>query len=72
MFDVEHKGWSIYTVRKAKRDAGPKHVGDGKFRQQNRLSSPIYVVGGFFRFFYVANGIFRHPHVLIMRHAQLF
>jgi hypothetical protein len=26
-----------YTVTKAKRDAGSKHVGDGKFRHQHTL-----------------------------------
>jgi hypothetical protein len=55
---------SVYTIRKAKRDAGPKHVrtvGDRKFRQLHRLSGQIYVVGGFFRSFYVDDGIFRRP-----------
>jgi hypothetical protein len=27
-----------YTVTKAKRDAGPQHMGDGKYRHQRRLS----------------------------------
>jgi hypothetical protein len=33
---------SYITVRKAQRDAGPAHVGDGKFRQPHRFSNPIY------------------------------
>jgi hypothetical protein len=41
------------VLRKAKRDEGPKHVCDGKFRQRHRLSGSINVVGGFSRSFYV-------------------
>jgi hypothetical protein len=62
----------VHSVRKAKRDAGSKQVGDGKFRQPLRLSGPIYAVGGFFRSFYVEDGIFRHPHVLVLSNAWIF
>jgi hypothetical protein len=37
-----------YTVRKAKRDAGPQHKGDGKFRYSYRKRDPISGVDGFF------------------------
>jgi hypothetical protein len=45
----------ILTVRKTKRDAGPKHVRvrDGKLRHPHRFSGPIYVDDGFFRPFYM-------------------
>jgi hypothetical protein len=55
MDKISHIQQLCITVRKAKHVAGPKHVGDGKF--------PIYVVGGFFRSFYVDDGIFHHQHV---------
>jgi hypothetical protein len=51
------------TVRKIKRDAGPKHVGTER----------EYLVGGFLRSFHVADGIFPSPNMfLVLRHAQLF
>jgi hypothetical protein len=28
--------FTLYTVKKAERDAGPKHEGDGKFRHPHR------------------------------------
>jgi hypothetical protein len=61
------------TVRKAKRDAGPKHVGtENSVSHIYILRGPIYVVGGFFRSFCVDDGIFLHPLVLVMHHARLF
>jgi hypothetical protein len=63
---------TICTVRKAKSEAGPQHKGDGKFRHPYRLKGPISGVDGFFRSFYVDYGIFRHPRVLVLRHARLF
>jgi hypothetical protein len=51
------------------RDAGAKHKGDGKFRQSLRLSDPIYVDDGFIRPIYVDDEIFRHPYVVLLRHA---
>jgi hypothetical protein len=62
----------LYTVGKAKRDAGPQHMGDVKFRRPHRQRALIYVVGGFYRSFYVDDGIFRHPCVSVLRHARLF
>jgi hypothetical protein len=53
------------------RDAGAKHKGDGKFRQSHRLSGPIYLDDGFFRLVYVEDGIFRHPCIVLLRHAWL-
>jgi hypothetical protein len=38
----------IYTVKKAKLDAGPKHVWDGKCRHPRKSSGPVYVDDGFF------------------------
>jgi hypothetical protein len=49
--------------------AGTQHVGAGKFRHPRRSSDPIYVGGGFFRSIYVDDGIFRHPHVVLLRYA---
>jgi hypothetical protein len=59
------------TVKKTKRDVGPKHVGEGKFRHPRRSTGSIYVDNGFFRLIYVYDGIFRQPHVLGLRHAWL-
>jgi hypothetical protein len=63
---------SIYTIKKAKSDAVPKHLWNGKFRHpprsigkirhQHRLGRSIYVDGGFFR----------PMHVSGLRHAWLF
>jgi hypothetical protein len=52
-----NKPWRslCYTVRETKRDAGPKHVCDGKLRHPHKFSGPIYV----------DDGIFRHRHVLV-------
>jgi hypothetical protein len=33
--------FTLYTVEKPSANAGPEHVGDGKFRQPRRLSGPI-------------------------------
>jgi hypothetical protein len=63
---------TLYTVRKAKRDARPQDKGDGKFRHPYRYRGPISDVDGFFRSFYVDDGIFRHPRVLVLRPARLF
>jgi hypothetical protein len=59
----------ILTVKKAKRDAGPKHVGDGKLRHPHKLSGLIYDGDEFFQSIYVYDGIFRHPHVSGLCHA---
>jgi hypothetical protein len=42
-----------YTVRKTKRDAGPKLICDRKFR-------PVYVDDGFFRLFHFNSGFYLH------------
>jgi hypothetical protein len=56
-------------LKKAERDAGPNHEGDvklhhprkmiGKIRQQQRMRLSIYM----------GDGIFRHPFVVVLRHA---
>jgi hypothetical protein len=40
---VEYQSWElcIYTVKKAERDAGPKHEGDGKFHHPRRTIGKI-------------------------------
>jgi hypothetical protein len=43
------------------RDAGAKHMGDGKFRHPNRMSGPIYV----------DDGIFRHPWVVVLYYTSV-
>jgi hypothetical protein len=60
-----------FTYSANKNSAGVQHVGAGKFRHLRRLSGPIYVDGGFFRSIYVADGIFRHLHVVLLRHTWL-
>jgi hypothetical protein len=62
----------MYTVKKAERGAGLKHEGDGKFhyprgrigkiRQHQRLGLSIDM----------GDGIYRHPCVVVLRHAWLF
>jgi hypothetical protein len=37
----------MYTIKMTERDAGTKHVGDGKFRHPRRSSGPIYDEDGF-------------------------
>jgi hypothetical protein len=44
-------------------------VDAGKFSHLRRSSGPIFVDDGFFRSIYVDGGIFRHPHVVLLRHA---
>jgi hypothetical protein len=51
------------AVTKAKRDAGPNNVGNGKFRQTQRSSGPIYADDGLFRSIIVDDGIFRLIYV---------
>jgi hypothetical protein len=63
---------TVCTVKKAERDARPKHKCDGKvhhprrmigkIRQQHRLGPSVYV----------GDGIFRYPCVVVLRHAWLF
>jgi hypothetical protein len=50
------------TVRKTKRDAGPKHEGDRKIRHLHKSGRSMYVDGG----------IFLRTHVLVLRHDWLF
>jgi hypothetical protein len=63
----------LYTVKQNKRDAGAQHVGPGKFRHPRiGRAAQSYVDDGFFRSIYVYDGIFRHPHVVLLRHAWLW
>jgi hypothetical protein len=59
------------ALLKNMRDATATHKGDGKFPQTLRLSCLIYVDDGFFRPIYADDGIFRHPCVVLPRHAWL-
>jgi hypothetical protein len=59
----------IITVKKSERDAGPKHLGDGKFRHSQRRIGKIHQQYRSGRSTYMANGMFRHLHVLVLRHA---
>jgi hypothetical protein len=63
------KGY-LYTVRKTKRDTGPKHVCDGKIRHPHRTIGKIRHPSS--RWIYMDDGIFRHIHVLVLRHARFF
>jgi hypothetical protein len=60
------------TVTKAKRDTGPQHLGDGKFRHSHGTIGKICHQHRSGRWVYVDDGIFRHPHVVGLRHAQAF
>jgi hypothetical protein len=53
------------------RDTGAKHKGEGKYRQSDKVSGPIYVDNGFFLPIYVDDGILCHPCVVLLRHAWL-
>jgi hypothetical protein len=52
---------SLTVEKKNMRDAGAKHMGDGKFRHPNRMSGPIYV----------DDGIFRHPWVVVLYYTSV-
>jgi hypothetical protein len=62
----------MYTVSKAKRDAGPQHMSDGKCRHPHRTIGKIRHQHRSSRWVYVDDGIFRHPHVDGLRHAWFF
>jgi hypothetical protein len=57
------------TVRKTKRDAGPKHEGDGKFRHPHRTIGKIRHLGPL-----DICGLRNFPsmHFLLLRHAWFF
>jgi hypothetical protein len=46
-------------------------VGAGKFRQPVQVERPNLVDDRFFLSMYVDDGIFRHPHVVLLRHSWL-
>jgi hypothetical protein len=61
-----------YTVKKAERDAGLKHEGDGKVHHPRRMIGKIRQHHRLGPSIYVGDGIFRHPCVVVLRHAWLF
>jgi hypothetical protein len=62
----------LFTVKKAERDAGPKHEGGGKFHQPRRTIGKIRQHQRLGLSIYKGDGIFRHPCVVVLRHAWLF
>jgi hypothetical protein len=58
-----------FTVTKAKRDAGPQHMGDGKFRHPRRTIRKIRHQHRSGRCVYGDEGIFRHPRVVGLRNS---
>jgi hypothetical protein len=61
-----------YTVKKAERDARPKHEGDGKFHHPRRTIGKIRQHQRLGLSIFMGDGIFRHPCVVVLRHAWLF
>jgi hypothetical protein len=62
----------ICTVKKAERDTGPKHEGDGKFHHPRRTIRKIRQHQRLGLSIYMGDGIFRHPCVVVLRQAWLF
>jgi hypothetical protein len=62
----------FHTVKKAERDARPKHAGDGKFHHPRRTIGKIRLHQRLGLSIYMGDGIFRHPCVVVLRHAWLF
>jgi hypothetical protein len=60
------------TVKKAERDAGQKHEGGGKFHHPHRTIGKIRQHQRLGLSIYMGDGIFRHPCVVVLRHAWLF
>jgi hypothetical protein len=60
------------TVKKAKRDAGPKHEGKEKFRHSRRTIGKIRQHQRLGLSIDMGDGIFHHPCVVVLRHAWLF
>jgi hypothetical protein len=62
-----------YTLlKKAERDPGQKHEGDGKFHHPRRTIGKIRLHQRLGLSIYMGDGIFRHPCVVVPRHAWLF
>jgi hypothetical protein len=60
------------TVKKAERDEGPKHEGDGKFHNPRRTIGKIRQHQRLCLSIYMGDGFFRHHCVVVLRHARLF